>query len=231
MTTGLFGTHPLAFGHELHLELGRSRAVILALLVTLCAALVAPSALRVDRLLPQPMSYPRQRIRTGATEAPAAGPAMSPVVRDSGREIDTLTTLIAKRYRISSEATRGLIAAAYLEGRRVGLDPLLIVAVIAVESRFNPIAESNAGAQGLMQVIPAFHKDQLEAADVDSVLDPYDNIRLGAQILKEYIRRGGTEVAGLQLYNGAAGDASNAYAVKVHGEKQRLQQAIGRLRA
>jgi soluble lytic murein transglycosylase-like protein len=152
-------------------------------------------------------------------------------VGDSGREIDTLTTLIAKRYRISSEATRGLIAAAYLEGRRVGLDPLLIVAVIAVESRFNPIAESNAGAQGLMQVIPAFHKDQLEAADVDSVLDPYDNIRLGAQILKEYIRRGGTEVAGLQLYNGAAGDASNAYAVKVHGEKQRLQQAIRRLRA
>jgi len=232
MTTGLFGTYPLAFGHELHLELGRSRAVILALLVTLCAALVAPSALRVDRLLPATHVLPAAADpRTGAADAPATAPAMSRAVRDSDREIDTLTALIAKRYRISSEATRGLIAAAYLEGRRVGLDPLLIVAVIAVESRFNPIAESNAGAQGLMQVIPAFHKDQLEAADVDSVLDPYDNIRLGAQILKEYIRRGGTEVAGLQLYNGAAGDASNAYAVKVHGEKQRLQQAIQRLRA
>jgi soluble lytic murein transglycosylase-like protein len=104
------------------------------------------------------------------------------------------------------------------------------VAVIAVESRFNPIAESDAGAQGLMQVIPGYHKDRLEAAGVDSVLDPHDNIRLGAQILKEYILRGGTEVAGLQIYNGAAADASNAYAVKVLAEKQRLQQAIQRLR-
>ena len=143
---------------------------------------------------------------------------------------DALSTLVAKRYRISSEATRNLVAAAYREGQRVGLDPLLIVAVIAVESRFNPIAESDAGAQGLMQVIPGYHKDKLQAAGVDSVLDPHDNIRLGAQILKEYIRRGGTEVAGLQIYSGAATDPGNAYAVQVLAEKQRLQQAIQRLR-
>ena len=150
--------------------------------------------------------------------------------RDSRPEIDALATHVAKRYRISSEATRNLVAAAYREGQRIGLDPLLIVAVIAVESRFNPIAESDAGAQGLMQVIPGYHKDKLEAAGVDSVLDPHDNIRLGAQILKEYIRRGGTEVAGLQIYSGAVADAGNAYAVKVLAEKQRLQQAIQRLR-
>jgi hypothetical protein len=82
----------------------------------------------------------------------------------------------------------------------------------------------------LMQVIPGYHKDRLEAAGVDSVLDPHDNIRLGAHILKEYIRRGGTEVAGLQIYNGSADDATNAYAVKVLAEKQRLQQAVQRLR-
>jgi len=123
-----------------------------------------------------------------------------------------------------------MIATAYREGKRVGLDPLLIVAVIAVESRFNPIAESTMGAQGLMQVIPSYHKDRLEAAGVDSVLDPHANIRLGAQILKEYIRRGGTEVAGLQLYNGASDDATNAYASKVLGEKQKLLQAVQRVR-
>jgi len=54
---------------------------------------------------------------------------------------------------------------------------------------------------------------------------------LGAQILKEYIRRGGNEVAGLQMYNGATADASNAYAIKVLGERQRLQQAMQRRRA
>jgi soluble lytic murein transglycosylase-like protein len=230
MTTRLFATHPLAFGHELHLELGRTRAMILALLATLCVAVVAPTALRADRLWAATFTQPIADLPIGQADISAVVPARLSVTRDPGPEIDALATLVAKRYRIANETTRGLVAAAYREGRRVGLDPLLIVAVIAVESRFNPIAESDAGAQGLMQVIPGYHKEQMEAAGVDSALDPHDNIRLGAQILKEYIRRGGTEVAGLQIYNGATADASNAYAVKVLGERQRLQQAVQRLR-
>ena len=231
MTTGLFATHSLAFGHELHLELGRTRAIILALLVTLCVALVAPSALRIDRIWAASFVRPVSELPIGQPEISAAVAAKSSVARDPGPEIDALATLVAKRYRIASQTTHGLVAAAYREGQRVGLDPLLIVAVIAVESRFNPIAESDAGAQGLMQVIPGYHKDWMEAAGVDSMLDPHDNIRLGAQILKEYIRRGGNEVAGLQMYNGATADASNAYAIKVLGERQRLQQAMQRRRA
>ena len=230
MTTGLFAKHPLAFGQELHLERGRTRAIILALLAALCVALVAPSALRVDRLWAATFVQPIAGLPIGQHDVSAAVPAKPSVTRDPGPEIDALATLVAKRYRIANETTRGLVAAAYREGQRVGLDPLLIVAVIAVESRFNPIAESDAGAQGLMQVIPGYHKDRMEAAGVDSLLDPHDNIRLGAQILKEYIRRGGNEVAGLQIYSGSTADASNAYAVKVLGEKQRLQQAIQRLR-
>jgi soluble lytic murein transglycosylase-like protein len=231
MTTGLFATHSLAFGHELHLELGRTRAIILALVVTLCVALVAPSALRIDRIWAASFVRPVSELPIGQPEISAAVAAKSSVARDPGPEIDALATLVAKRYRIANQTTHGLVAAAYREGQRVGLDPLLIVAVIAVESRFNPIAESDAGAQGLMQVIPGYHKDWMEAAGVDSMLDPHDNIRLGAQILKEYIRRGGNEVAGLQMYNGATADASNAYAVKVLGERQRLQQAMQRRRA
>ena len=146
-------------------------------------------------------------------------------------EIDALAASLGKRYRVSIDATRSLVATAYLEGRRIGLDPLLIIAVIAVESRFNPLAESDMGAQGLMQVIPRFHKEHLEGAAPDSVLDPHANIRLGARVLKDYIRSGGTEVAGLQRYNGSTGDGSNAYAAKVLGEKQRLQQAVQRLRS
>jgi soluble lytic murein transglycosylase-like protein len=230
MTTRTFATHPLAFGHELHLELGRTRAIVLALLATLCFVLVAPSALRVDRVWATTFAQPLAEPAIGRSDNPAAAPAEPSVTRDPGPEIDALAALVAKRYRIANETTRGLVTVAYREGRRVGIDPLLIIAVIAVESRFNPIAESDAGAQGLMQVIPGYHKDQMEAAGVDSALDPHDNIRLGAQILKQYIRQGGTEVAGLQIYNGASTDASNAYAVKVLGEKQRLQQAIQRLR-
>jgi soluble lytic murein transglycosylase-like protein len=104
----------------------------------------------------------------------------------------------------------------------------LIIAVMAVESRFNPIAQSDRGAIGLMQVIPRFHTDKFNAVRGESVLDPRINIQLGARVLKEYIRRGGTDVAGLQLYNGASADASNVYAYKVLGERQRIREAIRR---
>ena len=230
MTTGLFAKPPLVCGHELHVELVRTRAIILALLATLCVALVAPSAPRTDRLLAAISAQPNADLPIGKPTVSDSLAANQSLTRDLGPEIEALATLVAKRYRIANEMTRGLVTAAYHEGQRVGLDPLLIVAVIAVESRFNPIAESDAGAQGLMQVIPSYHKHQMEVAGVDSVLDPHDNIRLGAQILKEYIRRGGTEVAGLQIYNGSTADSSNAYAIKVLGEKQRLQQAIQRAR-
>jgi len=230
MTTEVVAIHRLAVGRELHPELFRTRAVILALLATLCFALFARSA---PQLNPLPSANVAQRAADrsiGPSHVPVAGTTIPPAARDPRPEIDALARLIAKRYRISSEATRGLIAAAYREGQQVGLDPLLIVAVIAVESRFNPIAESDAGAQGLMQVIPSYHKDRLRTAGIGSVLEPRDNIRLGAQILKEYIRRGGTEVAGLQIYNGGSADASNAYAAKVLAERQRLQQAMQQLR-
>ena len=58
------------------------------------------------------------------------------------------------------------------------------------------------------------------------MLDPRTNIELGARVLKDYIRRGGTDAAGLQLYNGASSDASNLYANKVLGERQRLREAV-----
>ena len=124
-----------------------------------------------------------------------------------------------------SIATREYLAHAYREAERLNLDPLLLVAIISIESNFNPIAESPAGAVGLMQVIPRFHMDKF-APDQESALTPHTNIRIGALVLKEYIRRAGGLVEGLQLYNGAAEDETTAYANKVLGEKQRLLAAV-----
>jgi hypothetical protein len=59
---------------------------------------------------------------------------------------------------------------------------------------------------------------------------PHANIAVGTRILKESIRRGGTEVAGLQLYNGAADDETRAYANRVLSERRRLEQALPRAR-
>jgi soluble lytic murein transglycosylase-like protein len=138
-----------------------------------------------------------------------------------------LAGYLARRYRVAGDATVDLVGESYAVGRAVGLDPLLILAVISVESRFNPIAESDMGAKGLMQVIPRFHTEKLAMhGGEDAVLDPKTNILVGAQILKEYIRLAGGLEAGLQMYNGAADDPSQGYAQKVIAEKQRLEQAL-----
>jgi soluble lytic murein transglycosylase-like protein len=144
--------------------------------------------------------------------------------------IETLARVVGSKYRVSHDVTREFVGTAYREAKRNRLDPLLIVAVMAVESGFNPAAQSNGGAIGLMQVIPRYHPDKFSAASGESVRDPSTNIRVGSQALKEYIVRGGTEAAGLQLYNGAPGDTSNAYATKVAAERQRLQDAMRRAR-
>jgi len=140
-----------------------------------------------------------------------------------------IANYLARRYRVAFDATERLVGAAFEAGQQVGIDPLLILAVMAIESRFNPIAESVAGAKGLMQVIPKHHQDKLfELGGEDAVLDPMTNIQVGARILKEYIRRTGNLEAGLQLYTGALDDTSSQYAQKVIAEKERLRQEVQR---
>ena len=140
-----------------------------------------------------------------------------------------ISTYLSRRYRVSSDAIEQLVSAAHTAGRQVGLDPLLILSVMAIESRFNPIAESDMGAKGLMQVMPQHHQDKFsDLGGVDTVLDPMTNILIGARILKDCIRRGGGLEGGLQLYVGAYGDDANPYAQKVILEKDRLDQALRR---
>lgn len=62
-----------------------------------------------------------------------------------------------------------------------GVEPLLVEAVIAAESAFDPLALSHKGAQGLMQLMP----ETAERFNVVDVWDPGENIRAGAAYLKE----------------------------------------------
>lgn len=136
---------------------------------------------------------------------------------------------LSRRYRVANDATEQMVEAAHDAGQLFGLDPLVILAVMAIESRFNPIAESVMGAKGLMQVMPQQHQDKLaEHGGEDAVLDPSTNIFVGARILKDCVRRAGSLESGLQLYAGAFNDPSNQYALKVLAEKDRLAQALGR---
>ncbi|HMV00346.1 MAG TPA: transglycosylase SLT domain-containing protein, partial [Rhodocyclaceae bacterium] len=81
---------------------------------------------------------------------------------------------VSRRYRVSTEALEPVFATAQSVGRNLRLDPLLIIAVIGVESGFNPLSQSSAGAQGLMQVLPRYHRDKLpDAAGSLPFFDPH----------------------------------------------------------
>ena len=135
-----------------------------------------------------------------------------------------LVKYLSRRFLIAAEATERMVGAAYRAAREVGLDPLVVLAVISVESRFNPIAESVMGAKGLMQIIPKYHQAKLVAHGGEAALwDPESNIYVGARILQEYIYRTGTVEGGLQFYNGAFWDGSAQYAHKVMSERDRLE--------
>lgn len=165
----------------------------------------------------------------GATALPGTAVAAADVPAPADPARQAAAEYLARKYRVAREAAGEFVAAAFAAGHRVGVDPLLILAVMAVESRFNPIAESEMGAKGLMQVIPRFHPEKLaEVGGESAVLDPHANILVGAQILREYIRKAGGVESGLQLYAGAAEDPAAQYAQRVLAERQRLEQALGK---
>ncbi len=142
------------------------------------------------------------------------------------REQRIVTEFIAKRYRVSQDAIAGFVSSAYRAGGEMKLDPLLILAVMAVESRYNPVAESNMGAKGLMQIIAKFHQEKLlEHGGEPALLVPEVNIQVGAQILQEYLRRFGELETALQMYGGAFDEPNSNYAGKVLAERARLTQA------
>jgi soluble lytic murein transglycosylase-like protein len=139
------------------------------------------------------------------------------------REQRTVAEFIAKRYRIADAAATHFVSIAYRAADQHRLDALLILAVMAIESRYNPVAESVMGAKGLMQVIPKYHQEKLSEHGGDqSLLEPEVNILVGAQILREYQRRFGDLETALQMYAGALDEPTSAYSAKVLAEKARL---------
>ena len=168
----------------------------------------------------------------GLWETPTvvAGPIQAQEETAVEREQRAVTEYIAKRYRVSDTAVAGYVSIAYRAGAQHKVDPLLILAVMAVESRYNPVAESVVGAKGLMQVMPRFHLDKLmDHGGEPALLEPEVNILVGTQILREYQRRLGDTEAALQMYAGALSDPTSQYAQKVIAEKERMQQAVRRV--
>ena len=142
------------------------------------------------------------------------------------RQQQWVTNWLSKRYRVAADATDMLVSAAYITAKEIKLDPLLILSVMAIESGFNPFAESPVGAQGLMQVMSKVHRDKFaDHGGVKAALNPVANIKVGSLILKDYVTRGGSVEAGLKMYVGVgAFDSDAGYGAKVLAEYRRLKE-------
>ena len=133
---------------------------------------------------------------------------------------------IARRYSVAPEPISRLVQEAWVVGKRVGLDPTLVLAVMAVESSFNPFAQSHVGAQGLMQVMTRIHHDKYAIfGGQNAAFDPVTNLRVGVQVLQDCIRRAGSLEGGLKFYVGAANlPDDGGYGAKVLAEAAYLKQ-------
>lgn len=187
----------------------------------------APAAEAVAVTAP-PLSALMDAPASPAQAQPAAAElsAEEKALLGSQKQQQWVTTWLSKRYRVAGDATNMLVSTAYLTAREIKLDPLLILAVMAIESGLNPFAESPMGAQGLMQVMSKVHHEKFQdMGGLQAALNPVANIRVGALILKDYVTKGGSVEAGLKSYVGAAAfETDDGYGSRVLAEYNRLKQ-------
>ena len=149
--------------------------------------------------------------------------------RDLPKEQAAVAFWLSKKYRVAPEPLSVLVAEAYDIGARAKIDPTLILAIMAIESSFNPFAQSSVGAQGLMQVMTKVHTDKYENFGGHfAAFDPVTNLRVGVKVLQECIARAGSVEGGLRYYVGAANlPDDGGYAAKEMAEHFRLRQVAG----
>jgi soluble lytic murein transglycosylase-like protein len=168
----------------------------------------------------------RHMVAVGMTVEPDAverATALNP--KELPKQQAAVAYWLSKKYKVAPEPLASLVAEAYELGAKTKLDPTLILAIMAVESGFNPFAQSPVGAQGLMQVMTGVHSDKYaNFGGKLAAFDPVTNLRVGVKVLQECIARAGSMEAGLKFYVGAANmEDDGGYAGKVMAEHARLR--------
>jgi soluble lytic murein transglycosylase-like protein len=141
-----------------------------------------------------------------ASELSALGPAESsaPAVG----QIHRIRDLLTQKFGLARAKAEQISSAVMTAASKYSLPPALVLAVIAIESRFQEHARGQHGATGLMQVVPAAHRGLVKNLDLT---EPATNIEAGSAILHGYLESArGDVTAALRSYGG-----SSAYARKV----------------
>lgn len=169
----------------------------------------------------------RQTVVVGIeVDADAIDRATATHLKDLPQQQAAVAFWLSKKYKVAPEPLGALVAEAYDLGQKTKLEPTLILAIMAVESSFNPFAQSPMGAQGLMQVMTKIHTEKYVGFGGNlAAFDPVTNLRVGVKVLQECIKRAGSVEGGLRQYVGATSDATEGgYTAKVLAEQARLRQ-------
>ena len=220
------------------LEVGHNGLALLGLAVVCALVFVAGHADMRHQIEASARGWLQQRheareerngnLLAALAEPGAVARATAADPKELSRHQAAVAQWLSRRYRVALEPVSRLVQESWQLGQRAKLDPTLILAVVAIESGFNPFAQSPVGAQGLMQVMTRVHDDKYEVfGGQHAAFDPLTNLRVGVQVLKECIRRAGNLEAGLRFYVGAANlEDDGGYAAKVLGEQAHLQAIV-----
>jgi soluble lytic murein transglycosylase-like protein len=144
------------------------------------------------------------------------------VPKEAQTVINTTTNIISRDGKIDKNIARQYALWIFESSYKYGVDPLLILSVMSIESKFKSDAISGANAIGLMQVIHRWHKEKTTQANL---FLPQNNIEVGTKILSEYSKRSDSDTETLLRYNGALGKNST-YAQKVLAEKRKYTNEL-----
>ncbi len=175
----------------------------------------------------------RQEATIGYTEPDEAPETINRATaanpKDLPKQQATLAFWLSRKYKVAPEPLSALVAEAFEIGQKAKLDPTLILAIMAIESGFNPFAQSPVGAQGLMQVMTKVHHEKYENFGGKlAAFDPLTNLRVGVKVLQECIARAGSVEGGLKYYVGAGNKQDDGgYVGKVMAEHARLLLVVG----
>ena len=137
-----------------------------------------------------------------------------------------VTYWLSRRYRVSPEPLAALVTEAWSVGERSQIPPTLILAIMAIESKFNPFTAGTQGAMGLMQIDPDAHVSELAPFGGRlAVFDPLTNLRVGTRLLQDLMLQSETIEETLRQYAAASGQTDEGlYIERVLAEQRMLER-------
>ncbi|HEY3598632.1 MAG TPA: lytic transglycosylase domain-containing protein [Paraburkholderia sp.] len=155
--------------------------------------------------------------QVAASAVPAALPAVVIGTPDEAQApaASDIVAMLRKQFRVTRSDSMRIAQAVLTEANRYAMSPMLLLAVMSVESGFDRHAVSSVGARGLMQILPAAHPRLL--AGVRDLSDPAINVRIGSAILRDYIDAADGDLeAALRRYSGGSRGYARRVVLRMH---------------